>query len=168
MKEDVARSVIAANNGTRPWRALGPGASALSVAQVSRIPWEALRELEKNFSVQWTRGQTHALIKKKLGRAKVEVRELRGSRPPPQGGPPHRWLCVPQCGNISSEELMELQSVVRGLPSCVLKHVKAQEVLNHTKALKNISRRMRKAQLKALLQGVRIQRSDRLLRLTQI
>lgn len=49
---------------------------------------------------------------------------------------------------------MELQSVVRGLPYCVLKHIKAHEVLNDMEALKTISKRMRKAQLKALLQGV--------------
>lgn len=49
---------------------------------------------------------------------------------------------------------MELQSIVRGLPSCVLKKIKAQEILNDGRALKAISKRMRKAQLKALLQGV--------------
>lgn len=53
---------------------------------------------------------------------------------------------------------MELQSVIRGLPCCVLKHVKAREVLNDMEALKTISRQMRKAQLKALLQGVSNQR----------
>lgn len=49
---------------------------------------------------------------------------------------------------------MELQSIVRGVPSCVLKQIKAQEILNDTRALKAISRKMRKAQRKALLQGV--------------
>lgn len=49
---------------------------------------------------------------------------------------------------------MELQSVVRGLPCCVLRHMKAHEVLNNTEALKTISKQMGKAQLKALLQGV--------------
>lgn len=49
---------------------------------------------------------------------------------------------------------MELKSIVRGLPSCVLKQIKAQEILNDTRALKAISKRMRMPQLKALLQGV--------------
>lgn len=49
---------------------------------------------------------------------------------------------------------MELRSVVRGLPCCVLKHMKAQDVLNDTETLMTISKKMRKAQLKALLQGV--------------
>lgn len=49
---------------------------------------------------------------------------------------------------------MALWSVVEGVPSCMLKHVKAQEILNNTEGLKNISMRMRKGQLKAMLQGV--------------
>lgn len=49
---------------------------------------------------------------------------------------------------------MELRSVVGGLPCCVLKHMKAREVLDDGEALETISERMRKAQLKALLQGV--------------
>lgn len=55
---------------------------------------------------------------------------------------------------------MELQSIVRGLPSCVLKQIKAQEILNDTWALKAISKQMRKAQLKALLQGVSHSRAE--------
>lgn len=49
---------------------------------------------------------------------------------------------------------MALGSVVEGVPSCVLKHVKAREILNDTEGLKNISKQMRKGQLKAMLQGV--------------
>lgn len=49
---------------------------------------------------------------------------------------------------------MELQSVVRGLPCCFLKRIEAREVLNDMEALTTISMGMRKAQLKALLQGV--------------
>lgn len=49
---------------------------------------------------------------------------------------------------------MELQSIVRGLPSCVLKKIKAREILNDPQALKAISKQMRRSQLKALLQGV--------------
>lgn len=49
---------------------------------------------------------------------------------------------------------MELQSVVGGLPCCVIKQIEAQEILKDTQALKTISEQMGKAQLKALLQGV--------------
>ena len=59
-----------------------------------------------------------------------------------------------QCKKISVEELKELQSVAGGLPNCVLKHIKAKELLNDPEALKNISKRMRKGQLKAMLEVV--------------
>lgn len=50
--------------------------------------------------------------------------------------------------------MLALQSAAVGLPSCVLKQVKAQEILNYSEALNNISKTMRKGQLKAMLQGV--------------
>lgn len=53
---------------------------------------------------------------------------------------------------MSGKDLIALQSVAEDLPSCVLKHVK--EILNDTEGLKNISKRMRKGQLMAMLQGV--------------
>lgn len=49
---------------------------------------------------------------------------------------------------------MELQAVAGGLPNCVLKLVKAQEILKDTEVLKKISRKMRKAQLKTILHKV--------------
>lgn len=55
---------------------------------------------------------------------------------------------------MAGEEVMALQSIAGGLPRCVLKNVKAQQILNDTEALKNISKQMMKGQLKAMLQGV--------------
>lgn len=63
-------------------------------------------------------------------------------------------VAISQCKQVSGEELMDLKSLVRGLPSCVLKKVKATKILNDKKALKKITKSMRKSQLKAMLQGV--------------
>ncbi|XP_029694694.1 otoancorin [Takifugu rubripes] len=128
VKKKIVRSMISDYNGTQPLRGLGSSVTALSVRQVSMIPWATFKELQNDSTVQWTQGQVHALVNKKLGRMK--------------------------CKNVSREELMELRSIVRGLPSCVLKQIKAKEILNDTQALKAISKQMRKAQLKALLQGL--------------
>lgn len=49
---------------------------------------------------------------------------------------------------------MDLKSIVRGLPSCVLKKVKPTKILNDKNVLKQITKSMRKSQLKAMLQGV--------------
>lgn len=55
---------------------------------------------------------------------------------------------------MTSEEVMGLKSLVRGLPSCVLKKVKAMRMLMDKRELGNITKRMRRGQLKAMLQGV--------------
>lgn len=51
-------------------------------------------------------------------------------------------------------ELMKLQPVAEGLPNCILKQVKAVEVLNEPEGLKNISKRLSRGQLMAMLVGV--------------
>lgn len=55
---------------------------------------------------------------------------------------------------MTSEEVMDLKSLARGLPSCVLKKVKAMRMLMERRELRNITKRMRRGQLKAVLQGV--------------
>lgn len=55
---------------------------------------------------------------------------------------------------------MALGSLVEGVPRCMLKHVKAREILSDTEGLKKISKRMRKGQLKAMLQGVSKEREE--------
>lgn len=73
--ENITRSVMSCYNGTQPLHKLGRSVTALSVGQVSMIPWGAFKELQNNFTVQWTAGQMHALVKKKLGEVKVTVPE---------------------------------------------------------------------------------------------
>lgn len=79
-------------NWTQPLHQLGSSVSALSLAQISTIPWDAFKELQKNFSVQWTRGQMHALVKKKLGELKVTC-------PPP---PMNSFLLTTRCASLSA------------------------------------------------------------------
>lgn len=59
-----------------------------------------------------------------------------------------------QCGNVTTEDVLALQSVAAGLPSCALKNIKARELLADSEALTNITKQMEKRQLKAMLQGV--------------
>lgn len=49
---------------------------------------------------------------------------------------------------------MALQSVAPAVPSCVLKLMRGRAMLEDREAMKNISRKMRKTQLTAMLQGV--------------
>ncbi|XP_027142923.1 uncharacterized protein LOC104934470 [Larimichthys crocea] len=110
---------------------LGSSVTFLSPKQLSEIPKDVLRKALQNLgsNAQWTQGQLQTLVKNQLGDKK--------------------------CAKISGTELKTLQSVARGLPSCILEQVSASEILNDTEALKNISKRMKKGQLKAMLQGLR-------------
>lgn len=80
VKRKLVRSVISDYNGTQPLRGLGKSVTALSVKQVSMIPWATFVELQNDSTVQWTQGQVHALVNKKLGRMKVSGQTLRASR----------------------------------------------------------------------------------------
>lgn len=72
--------MISDYNGTQPLRGLGSSVAALSVRQVSMIPWATFKELQNDSTVQWTQGQVHALVNKKLGRMKVSARTLLAPR----------------------------------------------------------------------------------------
>ncbi|XP_047453991.1 otoancorin [Mugil cephalus] len=125
-------NIVMSNTSSAPdlWQ-LGSSVTLLTSKQLSEIPGTKLKEVLQNLrsDVQWKPSQLHALVKKQLSDKK--------------------------CNEVPGEELMALQSVAEGLPSCVFKHVKAQDFLNDTEALVNISKRMRKGQLKAMLQGLR-------------
>ncbi|TKS82067.1 Otoancorin Precursor [Collichthys lucidus] len=110
---------------------LGSSVTLLSPKQLSEIPKDVLKKALQNLgsNAQWTQGQLQTLVKNQLGDKK--------------------------CAKISGTELKTLQSVARGLPSCMLEQVSASEILNDTEALRNISKRMKKGQLKAMLQGLR-------------
>uniref|UniRef100_A0A3P8UMC8 Otoancorin n=1 Tax=Cynoglossus semilaevis TaxID=244447 RepID=A0A3P8UMC8_CYNSE len=77
-------------------------------------------------NVTFSKDQAFALIKRKLGGQK--------------------------CRNISHEELKELQSMAAGLPQCVLKRLKAADVLNDPETMENIAKKFSKAQKMAMLQ----------------
>lgn len=78
VKDSIARSVMSHYNGTQPLPRLGSSVTALSVKQVSMMPWDAFKELQNNFTVKWTKGQMHALVKRRLGKMKVNAQKLPG------------------------------------------------------------------------------------------
>ncbi|XP_026039811.1 stereocilin isoform X4 [Astatotilapia calliptera] len=111
-------------------RDLSSTVTALSAKEIAAIPATSLTQALKNLgpNIRWTRSQLHALIEKHLGEKK--------------------------CKQISGMELMKLQPVAEGLPNCILKQVKAVEVLNEPEGLKNISKRLSRGQLMAMLVGM--------------
>lgn len=155
LKERLVRSVMSNQDvSTQSLRDLGSSVNLLSPKQISMIAWKDLKEIQENFTVQWTQGQMDTLVKKKLRDLKVSVKDSCSLVP-------HMFFfllfahcAVPKGKQLSGEDLRSLKSLARGLPSRVLKHVKAQSILNDPEAMNNISQQMRKGQLKALLQGV--------------
>ncbi|KAM7383470.1 hypothetical protein PAMP_003118 [Pampus punctatissimus] len=133
LKKRLLKSVMSNSDSTNTLALseLGSSVTLLTPKQLSMIPGTNLKEVLKNLgpNIRWTKAQLHTLVKKQLGNKK--------------------------CKGVSSGELMVLQSVVEGVPSCILKHVNAQEILRDTEGLKKISKRMRKGQLQAMLQGLR-------------
>lgn len=63
-------------------------------------------------------------------------------------------IAISQCKQMTSEELLDLKSLARGLPSCVLKKVTAMKMLMDKKELRSITRHMRRGQMTAVLQRV--------------
>ncbi|XP_061738827.1 uncharacterized protein otoa [Nerophis ophidion] len=59
-----------------------------------------------------------------------------------------------QCQEVSSQQLLQLGQVIKGVPSCVLRRVKVLEMLKDVETLRSVSQRMRRAQRKAMLQGL--------------
>ncbi|XP_042279656.1 otoancorin [Thunnus maccoyii] len=134
VKKRLLESVISNSNSTNILEIvskLGGCVTLLSPKQLSMIPDTDLKKILKTLgpNVQWTKAQVCTLIKNQLGNKK--------------------------CKKVSYKELKVLQSVMEGVPSCMLKHVEAQEILSDTEGLKNISKRMRRGQLKAVLQRLR-------------
>ncbi|XP_026172964.1 uncharacterized protein LOC113136395 isoform X2 [Mastacembelus armatus] len=130
LKKHLINSVISKFNATQALRDIGSSVTLFSPKQLSMIPGTDLKEVLTNLgpNIKWTQSQLQTLVKNQLGDK--------------------------MCKEISAKELMALQSVAEGLPSCVLKFVKARDIMNDTEALKNISMQMRMGQLKAMLQGL--------------
>lgn len=68
--------------------------------------------------------------------------------------PPMLIIAISQCKQMTGEEVLDLKSLARGLPSCVLKKVIAMKMLMDKKELRNITKYMKRGQLKAMLQRV--------------
>ncbi|KAM4735242.1 otoancorin [Anableps anableps] len=130
LKKRLVNSLITASSSAQDLHDLGRSVSLLSPKQLSEISVKNLKDVLQNVgpSVKWSRSQMRILVEKQLGGRK--------------------------CGELSGQQLMELQSVAAGLPCCVVKNVKPQDILNNIETLKTISRHMRKGQLKAMLQGL--------------
>ncbi|XP_071759430.1 otoancorin isoform X3 [Centroberyx gerrardi] len=111
-------------------RELGTGVTMLSPNQLSKFPVSDLKKALATLGpkVKWRLNQARRLAAKLLEGKK----------------------------ELSAEELMSLASAVRGVPTSVLKKVKAQKLgVLGKEGLKNIIRQMNKGQRKAFLQGLR-------------
>lgn len=71
LQERLVESVISNYNATPAPHDLGCIVTQLSPKQVSMISWTNLKEIQENFTVQWTQSQMHTLVKKKLGNIQV-------------------------------------------------------------------------------------------------
>ncbi|XP_040923714.1 otoancorin isoform X2 [Betta splendens] len=130
MKKEHLSLMISSFNMTHSLNELGSNVALLSAQQLSMIASSALKECLQSLgaSVQWKQSQLSVLV--------------------------HKLLGDKNCNEVSSKDLVALQSIAGGLSCCVLKQVKAQEMLNDTEALKAMSKGMSKGQLKAMLQGL--------------
>ncbi|KAM8870252.1 otoancorin isoform 2-T2 [Spinachia spinachia] len=127
LKKRLVKSVMSNTNATEAVGRLGRSVALLSPKQLSEIPDKQLKEFLKNMGldVQWTRGQQRAVVTK---------------------------LLCSECADVPVEELVDLQSVAGVLPSRLLKRVKSIPPQNE--GLRNLTMRMKKAQLVAVLQGL--------------
>ncbi|XP_061886088.1 otoancorin-like [Entelurus aequoreus] len=109
---------------------LGSSVSLLSPTQLDSIASADLKQVIKDLppGVQWRMTQQRTLVKKLLG--------------------------DDECQEVSSQQLLQLGQVIKGVPSCVLRRVKTLEMLKDVETLRSVSERMRRAQRKAMLQGL--------------
>ncbi|XP_068179193.1 otoancorin [Antennarius striatus] len=129
IKRRLVESVASTVGAIRELAKLGNSVTYLPEKQLSMISLKELGGLGKNSAVKFSRGQAHTLVKKMLGKIKCDMK--------------------------LGKELTELKSVVRALPICVFTHVKFTEILNDKETLLNISKEMRRGQMKAMLQALR-------------
>ncbi|CAN9513584.1 unnamed protein product [Ophioblennius macclurei] len=104
---------------------LGKNAKFLDPRSFLNMDPKILKEVLKNNSLQWTPKQQCMLVRKQLG---------------------------DKCDKMSFEELKDAPSIAKAVPVCSFKNMKADEILKDPEVLRNISRKMRKSQLKAMLQ----------------
>lgn len=109
---------------------LNKSITLLSTKQLSQIPTDKLKEVVKKLgnAAKWTRKQMRILVKKQMDGKK--------------------------CKDLSTEDLKAMKPIAEGLPGCVLKKMKAKDILDDTAGLKNATQRMKKGKLKAMLKGM--------------
>ncbi|XP_069394092.1 otoancorin [Paralichthys olivaceus] len=131
LRKRLVQSVMSNSTSAQSVLELGSSVTLLSPTQLFALPDTDLKAVLKNVrpNVPWSKSQLKALVMAYLGGKK--------------------------CKEVTSEELIALQSVAEGLPSCVLKRIRPREILDDPDALRNISKRMRRGQLKAMLLGLR-------------
>ncbi|XP_047196884.1 otoancorin [Hippoglossus stenolepis] len=131
LRKRLVQSVMSSSNAAQSVHELGSSVTLLSPKQLSELPDTDREDILKNTgpNVRWTKRQLMALLMSKQDGKK--------------------------CKEVTLEELITLQSVVEGLPRCMLKRIRAREILDDPDALRNISKRMRRGQLKTMLMGLR-------------
>ncbi|XP_074539191.1 otoancorin [Halichoeres trimaculatus] len=119
------------NGDVTSFEGLDNSITLLPVDQLSRLPGAKIKKALKKIKLnaKWKDAQLKTIFK-----------TIQGQR---------------RCEEITSEELMDLGSVIEGLPRCVLKHLNPRGLLSNIEGLKTISKKMRKGQLKTMLWQLR-------------
>ncbi|XP_077383973.1 otoancorin isoform X2 [Festucalex cinctus] len=129
-KRQLLQAVTSNSNwtGYEVLSTLGTGVAFLSAQQLANISNADLKEMLQNRgpNIHWTKSQIHRIVRKLLGEK--------------------------MCGRA---DLLRLAPVIEGVPNFVLEHVSIRELANNTEVLRNISKRMRRSQLKAMLRALR-------------
>ncbi|KAF7227242.1 transcript variant X1 [Nothobranchius furzeri] len=128
LEKALIKNVLSGPITAQALRDLGRNVALVPPKQLATLSSADVKDLLQNPGVEWSRSQMFTLVKKQLGGKK--------------------------CGEVLGADVMALQSVAAGLPSCALKKLKAQDVLANTEALRNMSKQMNKGQLKAVLEGL--------------
>ncbi|XP_053289168.1 otoancorin [Pleuronectes platessa] len=130
LRKRLVQTLMSNSNASQSVHELGSSVTLLSPKQLSELPDSDREAILQTMgpNVRWSKGQLMALLRAKTG----------GN----------------MCKEVTLEELMTLQAVVEGLPRCMLKRIRAREMLDDPDALRNITKRMRRGQLKAMLMGL--------------
>ncbi|XP_011483575.1 uncharacterized protein LOC105355935 isoform X1 [Oryzias latipes] len=130
LKKRLVNCMMSNSSDAKALLSLGNSVTLLSPEQLSALPATNLSNVLQSLglNLRWTTGQLLTIVRNQLGDKK--------------------------CDEVSGKDLLALQSVAAGLPSCALKNDKVEEILTDKEVLKNMSQQMRKGQLKAMLQGL--------------
>ncbi|XP_013884979.1 otoancorin [Austrofundulus limnaeus] len=131
LKKDLISSVLSGSNSSaQDLMDLGQYVTSLTPKQLRDLPQASIRATLQNVgsSVNWSPSQLRTLAKNQLGDKK--------------------------CSQVTAVDVMSLQSAAAGLSSCALKNIRSEILLNDSAVLTNITRQMKRGQLKAMLNGL--------------